>query len=98
MARFIKSVQGSYDIVFLDSPPVLPVTDATILASIVDGIIIVVCAGKTVKDAVSRSIESIKAVDGNLLGIILTGGKETEMYGYRSYYRSQSRKKSRKNP
>lgn len=98
MARFIENMQKAYDIIFLDSPPVLPVTDASILATIVDGIIIVVCAGKTVKDAVSRSIDSIKAVDGNLLGIILTGGRETEMYGYRSYYRSQSRKKSSKNP
>jgi len=88
MDMFINDVKNDYHIVLFDSPPLLPVTDATILASKVDGIVLVIKEGKTTKRNIARSIELINSVKGNLLGSVITGIQEKEQYGYKDYYRN----------
>jgi capsular exopolysaccharide synthesis family protein len=57
--------------VILDAPPLLPVTDATLLTRSADGAVLVVAAGKTHKEQLERAAASLRAVDGKVLGAIL---------------------------
>lgn len=57
--------------VILDAPPVLPVTDSVILASQVDGVLLVASAGQTTREACRLAIERLTTGGGNLLGIVL---------------------------
>ena len=88
MDQFLNDAKKQYHIILLDSPPLLPVTDATILASKVDGVVLVIREGKTAKRNIARSIELINSVNGNLLGSVVTGIQEKEQYGYKDYYRN----------
>lgn len=57
--------------VILDAPPVLPVTDAILLSRICDGVMVVIAAGKTTYQQVETVIESIRNVNGKVLGTVL---------------------------
>lgn len=57
--------------VILDAPPLLPVTDATLLTRSADGAVLVVAAGKTPKEQLERAAASLRAVDAKVLGAIL---------------------------
>lgn len=76
-------------IVILDSPPVLPVTDAAMLAAAADGVIVVVSSGKTTFDMLQRAITSIHRTTGRVLGVVLNKvprqGVGSTYYG-RDYY------------
>ncbi|MGN6218402.1 MAG: polysaccharide biosynthesis tyrosine autokinase [Microbacterium sp.] len=72
--------------VIIDSPPVLPVTDAAVLANNADGAVLVVSAGKTTFDMMSRSLENLGRARARPLGVVLnkvprTGG-QAGYYGY----------------
>ena len=72
MDAILKKVHSSYDYIILDAPPILPVTDAEIIARKVDGIIMVVRSAKTQRETVSHAESLLKQVDANILGFILT--------------------------
>lgn len=57
--------------VILDAPPVLPVTDPVILASQVDGVLLVACAGQTTREACRAAIDQLTSAGGRILGIVL---------------------------
>lgn len=59
------------DIVILDCPPVLSTTDPALLASVVDGVVLVVEAGGTERQALRRTISILQQADANLLGVLL---------------------------
>jgi len=91
------------DVVLVDSPPVLPVTDAAVLAQDVDGVLMVLDAGDTRREMARRAVESLNQVGANLIGVVLNrvsvhrGGQY--YYYYRDYYGDGSgkgRKKGRK--
>jgi len=81
-------------IVILDSPPVLPVTDAAVLAAGADGVLIVVSSGKTTFDMLQRAIANITRTTGRVLGVVLNKvprkGAESAYYG-REYYGAYER-------
>lgn len=68
---FIKEMGDNYDLIIFDSPPVLPVSDAVILGSVVDGILVVYEAGKTSRNALKRTTLMLEKVGGKIRGIIL---------------------------
>ena len=73
------------DLIIFDSPPVLAVTDASLLANQMDGTLLVVDAGKTRRPAALRAVERLNAVGGNVLGVVLNrlaSGSD----GYYHYY------------
>jgi capsular exopolysaccharide synthesis family protein len=86
----LVALQAQADVVLLDCPPVLPVTDAMVLSSRVDATLLVATAGKSTKREVRRAIELLKQVEAPLVGSVLNGlGEADEHYGgynYR-YYR-----------
>ncbi len=103
MDRFIEEVSSSFDIVLFDSPPVIAVTDAMVLAPKLDGIVLVVKSGETGKEALSRSNVLLNNVKANLFGIILNGVNVDHTYYYRYYYyygdgkdKKKTRKKAKK--
>jgi Mrp family chromosome partitioning ATPase len=59
------------DMVFLDSSPVLPVADAVALAQRVDGVLLVLRAGKTRRDEAQHGVESLRRVGANVVGVVL---------------------------
>lgn len=60
------------EFVLLDGPPVLPVTDAIVLAGLVDGVIMVVDANATTRDSANRAIELLEQVGAPLIGNVLS--------------------------
>jgi receptor protein-tyrosine kinase len=87
MHELLKQVTDDYDVVVIDAPPLLPVTDAALLASQADGAIVVVRQGRTTRDQLSHSLQRLAAVGARPLGIALnmvpTRGRGG--YGYGGY-------------
>lgn len=75
VTKFVNEVRARYDIVLFDSPPVLLVTDATLLGSKTDGVIIVYRVAKTAKNALLRTKEQLQVGKAALLGIVLNNVK-----------------------
>lgn len=84
--------------VIVDSPPLLPVTDGSLLATAVDGTVLVVRQGRTRKDHLEAAVENLAAVDSRLLGIVMNGitrsqrGGSAYGYGYESTYHKSHEK------
>jgi polysaccharide biosynthesis transport protein len=85
MASLLANVDEMYDIVVLDSPPSLPVTDATILAPHTDGVILVVRAGQTQANKALDVVRSLERLEVRLLGVAVNGVERDSDGGY--YYR-----------
>ena len=85
MSSLLDELSNLYDVIILDSPPVLAVTDAQILSTKVDGTLLVVRAEKTKKDTVLAAKGVLDKVNANILGTVLNGGdKNKDNYYY--YY------------
>jgi protein-tyrosine kinase len=82
MILFIASLRERYDYVIIDSPPILSVSDASILARIVDGVLLTVASNETHVDAIVTAKRALDKVDANLIGTVLTKAK----MGKRSYH------------
>lgn len=81
----LKSLAGTADIVLVDSPPILPVTDALVLSRWVDSTVVVVSANDTSRRAFGRSLELLNQVNAPVIGTVLngvTGGGGAYGYGY----------------
>jgi non-specific protein-tyrosine kinase len=79
----ISSLEHEADLVVLDAPPVLPVSDALSMASRVDGVIVVARAGSTSQGDLQEAVEALRAVGADLLGVCLIGvKKEADRYNY----------------
>ena len=70
------------DMVLVDCPPVLPVTDAAVLATKVDGTLVIVSAGSTTYNELAQTVQLLRRVNSRLLGIVLNGGAMATSYGY----------------
>ena len=68
----IQKLQETADIVLIDAPPILPVTDALVLAPIVDSVLLVIGPTSMTRSAVSSSRQALDRVDGRLLGVVLS--------------------------
>lgn len=88
MEKLIAALQEAFDLVIYDAPPVLSVTDAQILATKVDGTILVVRENKTEKEAVRQAVGLIQHVRAKIIGTVLNDvtGSSTGYYGYYGYY------------
>jgi capsular exopolysaccharide synthesis family protein len=71
MATLVKELRGRHDFVLVDAPPVLPVADASALASHVDGALLSIRFGSTRRDQVKQAAETLNRVGVRLLGAVL---------------------------
>ena len=78
----LGSLQAEYDIVLIDAPPVLPVTDALVLSGRVDATLLVAVAGATTRKEAARAVELLQQVDAPLVGAVLNGVDTEGSYGY----------------
>lgn len=89
-----------YDTVVVDAPPVLPVTDAQVLAGSVDAVLLVVAYRETSKRGLARTIELLGQVDAPLVGAVLNLVPTKEVYGGQPYrydtYRNRSERRRRR--
>jgi len=86
MKRLLAQARSDYDFVLIDAPPLLPVTDAALLAAESDGAVLVVHHGSTRRDEVSSSVARLDSVGARLLGTVVnmspTPKRGTSRYGY----------------
>ena len=75
-----------YDYIFIDSPPVGVVTDASILSNIVDATVLVVASNETEADIVKIAKKRLEDSKANILGVILNKVKRNSYSGYRYDY------------
>ena len=100
MSKLIKNLEKEWDIILFDSPPLVAVTDATMVSKEIDSIIIVVKVGQTDRGAFEHTIQSLKNVNAPLSGIVLNAVTQKNTYGsyyyyyyqYYNYYGSQDTK------
>ena len=86
MQKFIEGITQRYSIVIFDTPPLLAASDAVVLGTLVDGICMIVLAGKTKRKEVLRKMELFQHVQAKVHGIVLNcAGVEVAHDGY-SYY------------
>jgi polysaccharide biosynthesis transport protein len=71
MIEVLKFASDHYDLVFLDSPPILPVSDAAVISSIVDKTILLIEWNKTDRDLVFQAIDSVHLNKGTVTGVVL---------------------------
>ena len=108
---FIVRMKAEYDIVLIDSPPIIAVTDASILSTLTDAIMLVVNSGSTDQRVLKRSIDLLSQVNTNLIGAVLnsvniSAGYDSYYYYYHYYYyyadtgdkKKSSRRSRRKRP
>lgn len=69
MQELVLELAEKYELVIFDSPPVLPVTDATVLGRIVDGVVIVTKIDATRRDRLKRAVDSLRKLDVRLIGV-----------------------------
>jgi len=71
MTNLLEELRGEYETIIIDAPPLLPVTDAAVLAERADGAVLVVRQGKTRKDQLMRAREALDAVEARVLGVVI---------------------------
>jgi len=101
MQNMIGELKGSYDYIFIDTPPINVVTDATVISKLLHGIIIVARENVSKKDEVAEALNKLRFVNAKILGLVLNDkmyqSKRGGYYGkygkygrYKHYYREYS--------
>jgi polysaccharide biosynthesis transport protein len=90
MASLLERLTASYDMVLLDSPPLLPVTDAVVLSKLAGGALLVVGADRTHRPQLQQSLDSLETAGAHLFGIVMNkiARREAAAYAYGSGYAS----------
>ena len=84
MAKLIDAMCSVYDYVFFDTPPVVMVTDACVLAPKTDGVILVARESKTTGSMIEKALDALKKAEADVRGVILTDVREySKTYNYR---------------
>jgi Mrp family chromosome partitioning ATPase len=93
MREFIKEAKEKFQVVMVDSAPILPVTDSCLLASKIDCTVLVYEVGRVSRGALRRSKMQIENAKGRPIGIVLNGMRASDMrfgspfyYYYQKYY------------
>jgi Mrp family chromosome partitioning ATPase len=74
MTDLIRQLRTQFEYILIDTPPVIPVTDAVVIgANVVDGVLMVIRAGETQRGIVSRATELLNQAHAKVIGHVLTG-------------------------
>lgn len=85
MSQLIKELKNVYDYIFFDAPPASVVTDATVLAPKVDGVLFIVRQNRTEYSDIQKIIDDINRLDGKILGTIITDSSNFSSIGLSRY-------------
>jgi succinoglycan biosynthesis transport protein ExoP len=87
MKQILEALRAHYDWVLIDAPPLLAMADAPVLASLVEGVVLVLAAEAATKPAVMRAIDQVHNVGGKVTGVVLNKvNLERNSYYYSQYY------------
>jgi capsular exopolysaccharide synthesis family protein len=89
MRRLIKMLERNFTHVVIDSPPIASFTDGVLVSSLVDGVLLVVHAGKSSRGIVRRSRQLLHDVGAKIFGVVLNNvnvKSQDGYYYYQSYY------------
>ncbi|MET4147153.1 polysaccharide biosynthesis tyrosine autokinase [Arthrobacter sp. UYCo732] len=87
MKHLLSRLEASFDVIIVDAPPLLPVTDAAVLSQHAGGVVVVVGAHKTRVQDVQKAMDTLNLVEANVLGVVFNRMqvKSRDAYAY-SYY------------
>lgn len=89
MQELVGALRSAFDLVIIDSPPILPVNDAKVLARLADAVVFVVRWEKTPRDAVVSAIRSLRDIHASIAGVALSRADSKRFryysYGYQDY-------------
>ncbi|MDT4913786.1 MAG: tyrosine-protein kinase, partial [Pseudonocardiales bacterium] len=93
MEQVLAQLRSEFDLVIVDSPPVLAITDALLVGKHTDGMIVVTRMRRTTRSGLRRSLEAVERVHAQLLGVVINGAVDAvdKRYGYDRGYLSQRR-------
>jgi polysaccharide biosynthesis transport protein len=94
MGKMINELSDVYDMIIIDSPPVLSVSDPLIISKNVQGVVIVTWAGSTTYDVLQKGLKLFKEISTHLIGVVLNrfdARKSGYYYGYGDYYYSSTK-------
>jgi Mrp family chromosome partitioning ATPase len=88
MESLLTKLREQFESIVIDSPPMLAVTDASVLGPKTDGVILVVRAEKTDKDAIALAVQQLRHVGADILGVVVNDARPDGVYYsyYRKYY------------
>jgi len=84
MKDLLDQAKGEYDVIIIDTPPVVAVTDAQIISSLCQGVVLVVSSGRTETDAAVKAKELLENTGTKILGVVLNN-KEMKSNTYYYY-------------
>lgn len=88
MSALLTTLAASYDVVLLDTPPLLPVTDATILTKMVGGALVIVGADRLHRGQLQESLSNLETAGAHVYGLVVNkvAKRDANRYGYGSAY------------
>jgi len=96
MRALMRILRGRFDYIIMDSPPITSVTDASILASLADGVIMVVFVGRVDRDVAIKAKQQLDSIGARIFGVVLNrldlkkdGGYYYSYYKYGDYYQKR---------
>jgi polysaccharide biosynthesis transport protein len=95
LRKVIDALEASGLVVIFDSPPLLPVTDAALIARVTAGALVVTRVGKTRTDELSTAIETLRNVNANVLGLVATRVRAKKALSYSTYHDIPAPRRSR---
>jgi capsular exopolysaccharide synthesis family protein len=88
--RMFQDFEREYDLVVFDTPPLSLITDAAAIVASVEGVLVVVRSGVTERETLEYTLQRIRRVNGNVLGVVLNGVPSRQSYGHHyEYYRDE---------
>jgi succinoglycan biosynthesis transport protein ExoP len=87
MAKLLATLTDEFDIVLIDAPPLLLVTDAAVLSKLTGGALLAVASGRTKRNELSAAVRALERVGSRLVGVVITmlPTKGPDSYGYGQY-------------
>ena len=89
MTKLLNLLENSFTHVVIDSPPIASFTDGVLIASLVDGVIMVIHSGKSSRQVIRRSIQLLNDIGAKVFGTVLNNvnlRSQDNYYYYQSYY------------
>ena len=85
MKLFLERVKQQFDMILLDSPPISSLADASVLGSIVDGVLFIVKVNMANRDLIQKAKDQLETVGANIIGVVLND-VDVKRDGYYKYY------------
>jgi polysaccharide biosynthesis transport protein len=88
MSELLRELRESFDFILIDSPPVIAVSDATIVSSLCDGVLLVFHGQQTTTPRARRALERLESIGAPIIGVVLNGVdmRNPDYVDYRTYY------------